>query len=138
MISGRHSLLGRAGYGAGVSFVALLLVATSVFADRRWDPENVEASDRKAKLVVSPTYPVKAWRERRQGRVIVCFDIRADGRVRKAFVLASSNRVFNKSALKAVRLSKFEEREPGTEPEDSCRTFRFLLEPEKVAASVTP
>lgn len=138
MSSAKHSWCKLPGGTPGIAVVVALLAVTAASADPLWEPDAVEASDRKAVLVVSPSYPEKAWRQRRQGRVIVCFDIQANGRTKKAYVLASSNRVFNKSALKAVRLSRFEELDAGTEPEDSCRTFQFLLEPEKAAATTTP
>lgn len=89
------------------------------------DPERVPL------FTVIPDYPKVARRDRVEGEVQVCFDITRDGRTRRIAVRKSSHRVFEKPAIRAVRVSTYE-----ALPDDavmsgikSCRTFRFTLEP---------
>lgn len=107
-----------------------VLLASPALAQEFWSPKTKEAIDRKPVLTITPTYPKKAREYRRQGRVVVCFGIRADGRVRKPYVLASTSREFSKPALRAIAQSKFEPVADGTPELEACRTFRFTLEPE--------
>ncbi len=80
---------------------------------------------------VMPDYPKIARRDRIEGEVQVCFEVTRDGRTRRIAVRRSTNRVFEKPAIRAVRASSY-----APLPKDApmsgikaCRTFRFTLEP---------
>ncbi len=57
-----------------------------------------------------PTYPPAAARNRQDGSVDVEFTVAADGSVQNAKVVNSSSRVFDSSALSAIKSAKFEPR----------------------------
>jgi TonB family protein len=80
---------------------------------------------------VVPVYPEQARRERIEGDVEVCFNIDREGRTSRARVRHSTNRIFEKPAVLAVRASSYtalppEKRLSGIK---TCRTFRFRLLP---------
>lgn len=92
---------------------------------------NAEAKDRVPIHTLIPDYPHKAWLERIEGDVEVCFNVTRGGRPYNIRVRKSDNRVFEKPARRAVKLSSFE-----AVPDDqklpqikTCRTFQFRLEP---------
>ncbi len=107
-----------------------LLPATLVAepAQETWRVDNLEALKRKPVLTVSPNYPAKPRRERREGRVIVCFKIYPDGSVRKPYVFASSDRAFNRTSLRAIKASRFVAIDDSDERIDACRTYRYRLD----------
>jgi TonB family protein len=79
---------------------------------------------------VAPVYPEIARRDRVEGDVQVCFNVDRKGRPYRIAVRSSSNRVFEKPSMRAVRASRYapvpEEREvPAIK---TCRTFQFRLE----------
>lgn len=85
---------------------------------------------------VMPDYPKIARRDRIEGEVQVCFDITREGRTRRIAVRKSTNRLFEKSAMRAIRASTYvalpkDAEVPGIK---ACRTFRFTLEPVVVEA----
>jgi protein TonB len=59
---------------------------------------------------VQPVYPAAAEVRGLEGWVLVEFDVRADGGVANAFVVESSNRMFEKAALNAVYGFRFKPR----------------------------
>ena len=59
---------------------------------------------------VQPVYPAAAQARGLEGWVLVEFDVRADGGVANAFVVESSSRIFEKSALNAVYRFRFKPR----------------------------
>ena len=80
---------------------------------------------------VIPDYPELARRDRVEGSVQVCFNISRRGYPRRIAVRHSTNRLFEKVAMKAVRKSTWlplpeDEEMPGIK---ACRTFRFSLVP---------
>jgi TonB family protein len=80
---------------------------------------------------VVPTYPEKARRQRIEGTVQVCFNIDRKGKTYRIAVRSSSNRLFEKPSIKAVRESSYrplaeDASDPGIK---SCRTFHFFLDP---------
>ena len=80
---------------------------------------------------VMPHYPKTARRDRIEGEVQVCFEITRAGRTRRIAVRKSTNRVFEKPAIRAVRASTYVPL-PKDAPMSgikACRTFRFALEP---------
>jgi TonB family protein len=87
-------------------------------------------TERKPLHTVVPDYPKEARRDRLEGEVQVCFKITRNGAPWRIAVRKSTNRVFEKAALKAVRESTFVPLLPGEEASNikACRTFRFYLE----------
>jgi TonB family protein len=79
---------------------------------------------------VAPAYPDVARRERIEGDVRVCFNVDRRGRPYRIAVRSSTNRVFEKPAIRAIRASRYQpvpkdQEVPGIK---TCRTFRFRLE----------
>jgi protein TonB len=88
-------------------------------------------SERTPLYTVVPAYPEEARRARVEGEVQVCFKVGRDGRTSRVAVRRSTNRVFEKPARDAVRLSTYkpladDQKLSGIK---SCRTFRFFLSP---------
>jgi len=115
--------------------LAVLVVSVSVFAADDEQPIVARivdsSSDRVPQLTVAPKYPRKARRDRIEGEVQVCFDIDREGQTHRISVRNSTNRVFEKPSINAVRASSFrpmqkDERVPLIK---YCRTFVFALEP---------
>lgn len=113
--------------------VAFCLFASMAVADD--DPLVArvidEQTERTPKYTVVPKYPRKARRDRVEGEVQVCFDVDKKGRTRRIAVRRSSNRIFEKPSIRAIRASTFLPLQPGEELQaiKSCRTFVFSLVP---------
>ena len=109
----------------------LLLLACAAFATE----DAVTFVDRNLKRTpvntVFPEYPRKAWRDRVEGDVVVCFHIDQSGKPVGVRVRQSSHRVFERPAVRAVRRSRYLPLAADEQPSavKSCRTFRFRLEP---------
>ena len=88
-------------------------------------------SDRQPTVTAVPQYPKKARRDRVEGEATVCYFIDSKGRVRKPAVRQSSNRIFEKPSLKAIKQSSYELLRPDQNLSSvkTCRTYRFLLNP---------
>jgi TonB family protein len=88
-------------------------------------------TDRVPLLTAFPTYPSIARRDRIQGEVTVCFNIKQDGRISRAKLQDSSHRIFKKPVLRAIKKSTFEPLGPSQilATAKTCRTYRFRLEP---------
>lgn len=118
---------------AGGAYAQTSDVSMSAPLDRL-DPLAPVESDAKERVpihTVIPNYPHKAWLERVEGDVEVCFYVTRGGRPYNIRVRASDSRIFEKPARRAVKLSAFE-----AVPDDqklqqikTCRTFLFRLEP---------
>ena len=70
-----------------------------------------------------------ARRDRIEGDVQVCFKVDRQGRPYRIAVRTSSDRVFEKPAIRAIRASRYQPL-PDSEPVPAiktCRTFRFRL-----------
>ena len=112
-------------------FPVLLLCTASQAADEgRLTPPGDHGGERVPLNTVAPAYPAAARRERIEGDVQVCFDVDRKGRPYRIAVRRSSNRVFEKPAIRAIRASRYQ---PVPEGEaapaiKTCRTFRFRLE----------
>ena len=90
-----------------------------------------DSQDRVPLSTVAPAYPDAARRDRIEGDVQVCFNVDRDGRPYRIAVRSSSNRIFEKPAIRAIRASRYQPL-PRGEPVPAiktCRTFRFRLEP---------
>ena len=80
---------------------------------------------------VVPAYPKRARRERLEGEVQVCFYVNRDGEPYRIAVRKSTHRIFEKSARRAVRDSRFVPLKEGEKHSGikNCRTFTFKLDP---------
>jgi TonB family protein len=80
---------------------------------------------------VVPIYPDLARRERLEGDVQVCFNVDRSGIPHRVRVRRSTNRIFEKPSLLAVRASTYQPLPEGRKPSGikTCRTFRFRLNP---------
>ena len=79
---------------------------------------------------VAPIYPAIAEARGLEGWVLVEFDVRPDGGVANAFVVDSSNRLFEKSALAAVHKFRFKPRVVDGVPQRSAglqNLFRYEI-----------
>ena len=118
---------------SGFLVLTMLLTATTLRAEDDADVTHLvdDTSERMPQQTVVPIYPERALRDRIQGVVEVCFDVDREGRTSRIAVRHSSNRLFEKPSLLAVRGSSYV-----PVPENkvlsgikTCRTFRFLLDP---------
>ena len=108
----------------------LLLWATGIAAD---EPSVTYLEDESHERVplntVAPVYPSVARRDRIEGDVQVCFKVDREGRPFRIAVRTSTNRVFEKPAIRAIRASRYQPL-PDGQPVPAiktCRTFRFRL-----------
>jgi TonB family protein len=115
--------------------VVAVLAALSVTAYAAGTPEVTHLTNnddgRKPLKTVVPVYPELARRERLEGKVQVCFNIRKNGTTHRVRVRRSTNRIFEKPSLRAVRASTYEALAEGSKPSGikTCRTFTFRLDP---------
>jgi TonB family protein len=86
--------------------------------------------DRVPLNTVAPVYPAVARRDRIEGDVQVCFNVNREGRPYRIAVRTSSNRIFEKPAIRAIRASRYQPLPQGQAVPaiKTCRTFRFRLE----------
>ena len=112
--------------------LALLFLASPVVAGdvEELSPE-LAGTERVPTFTLIPDYPKIARRDRIEGEVQVCFEITRNGQTRRIAVRKSTNRVFEKPAMQAVRASRYEPLPSNTRLSGvkTCRTFRFSLEP---------
>ncbi len=95
---------------------------------------------------IVPMYPKRALSDRIEGEVQVCFNVDREGRTSKIAVRRSSNRLFEKPAMLAIRESTYAPSPQGEKLSGikTCRTFRFLLDavaievPDELSADVEP
>ena len=117
-----------------ISVACLCVAVIPVFADASEGVARVDSrTDRVPLQTVIPEYPPIARRDRVEGTVQVCFNISRDGYPRRIAVRHSTDRHFEKVAMKAVRRSTWKPLAPGQELSGvkACRTFRFSLVPTK-------
>jgi len=114
----------------GCLVTAALLAAGTAAADAPETHLEDGSHERVPLNTVAPAYPEAARRDRIEGDVQVCFNVDREGRPYRIAVRSSSNRAFEKPAIRAIRASRYQ-----PVPEDrevpaikTCRTFRFRLE----------
>jgi TonB family protein len=90
-----------------------------------------DTGDRMPLQTMVPVYPDRALADRIEGEVQVCFNVDREGRTSRIAVRRSSNRLFEKPAMLAIRGSSYTPLQGGEELSGikTCRTFRFLLDP---------
>lgn len=113
--------------------LAMTLAVSIGLADDDSDGTHLtdDSSDRKPLQTMVPEYPQRARRERLEGEVQVCFNVDREGRTSRIAVRRSSNRIFEKPAMLAIRASTYQALPKGRKPSGikTCRTFRFHLTP---------
>jgi len=127
----RQAIWRTSGFPKAIVPIALAcLLAPTLCAGDAQEPEPVD-TERKPSFTMMPDYPKIARRDRIEGEVQVCFEITRDGRTRRIAVRRSTNRVFEKPAIRAVRASSYVplSRDAVVSGIKTCRTFRFTLEP---------
>jgi TonB family protein len=89
------------------------------------------STERMPEVTAFPKYPSIARRDRIEGEVTVCFTIDSRGRVREPSIVSSTDKIFEKPALRAIKDSSFEPLAEDEErsAEKACRTYRFRLDP---------
>ena len=113
-----------------LAITLLVLMVAPVGAQTGVD--NIDSdTDRVPLLTAVPDYPEVARRDRIEGSVQVCFNISRRGFPRRIAVRHSTNRVFEKPAMKAVRKSTWQPLPSDVQMSGikACRTFRFSLVP---------
>jgi len=113
------------------TLVSLLIASTVVAGDVEEASHGLTRTERVPAFTLIPAYPKIARRDRVEGEVQVCFEITRSGRTRRIAVRKSTNRVFEKPSIRAVRASRYEPLPSNAELSGvkTCRTFRFSLEP---------
>lgn len=109
---------------------AIVLLAAPALAQDGVIQEDSD-TDRVPLHTVIPEYPKLARRDRVEGEVQVCFNISRSGHPRRIAVRTSTNRLFERPSMAAVRQSTWvpltkDEEVPGIK---ACRSFRFSLIP---------
>ncbi len=109
------------------------LFAAAVAAEVDSDVTHLtdDTGNRMPMQTVVPIYPERAFADRIEGEVQVCFNVDREGRTSRIAVRRSSNRLFEKPAMLAIRGSTYAPLPEGEELSGikTCRTFRFLLDP---------
>jgi TonB family protein len=125
--------------GTDVFRAVITLAAFFLAGQAAGTPEVTHLTDndggRKPVKTVVPTYPELARRERLEGEVQVCFNVRKNGTTHRVRVRRSTNRIFEKPSVRAVRASTYKILPEGTRPSGikTCRTFTFRLDPVPVS-----
>ena len=113
--------------------LGVLVAASTAFAQEGSELTHLmdDPGDRKPLQTIVPAYPQRALEDRIQGEVEVCFNVDREGRTSRIAVRHSSNRIFEKPALLAIRASSYTPLPAGKPLSGikTCRTFRFLLDP---------
>lgn len=122
--------------GGAAAFIAGFASASDE-AIARYIDDN---TDRIPKQTVVPVYPQTARRDRVEGQVQVCYYVDRKGRPYNVAVRKSSNRIFERPALRAIKASRYHQLQKDEQSSKlkTCRTFLFELEPivvEKTASS---
>lgn len=123
----------RPGWAAAVLAAGLVLNFLPARADDAASVTHLidDTGERMPLNTVVPVYPEQARRERVEGDVEVCFNIDREGRTSRVRVRHSSNRIFERPSVLAVRASSYTELPPEKRLSGikTCRTFRFRLLP---------
>lgn len=87
--------------------------------------------ERTPAITAFPKYPSIARRDRVEGEATVCFTVNAKGQVIRPGIRSSSDKVFERPAMEAIRASTFEPLKAGETKSNvkTCRIYRFKLAP---------
>ena len=113
----------------GILTVVVVTAAAFVLAVDRVRAADDDTTRTPLRTVV-PEYPEMARRDRVEGDVQVCFNVDRKGNPFRIAVRSSTNRVFEKPAIRAVRSSRYQPlpKEIELSGIKTCRTFRFRLD----------
>ena len=111
-------------------YATCLLALGSANGDEGITHADDDSHERVPLNTVAPAYPEVARRDRIEGDVQVCFNVDREGRPYRIAVRSSTNRVFEKPAIRAIRASRYlpVAKEQDVPAIKTCRTFRFRLE----------
>lgn len=98
------------------------------------------STDRTPAKTAFPIYPRIARRDRIEGDATVCFKIDMRGKIRAVKMKNYTHRIFRRPALRAIKASSFEPVRPHEvmSVSQTCRTYRFRLEPLVVERTTNP
>ena len=120
---------------ACVAPILVLFTIRVALAQANSQPLDVYSGDsalrREPAATVFPEYPEEARFFRLEGETTVCFRINAQGEVIRPRVARSTDRIFERPSLRAIRASAFTPLEFGeiASAADVCRVYRFRLNP---------
>ena len=111
-------------------YVVCVLAAGAANGDDGVTHAEDDSHERVPLNTVAPAYPEVARRDRIEGDVQVCFNVDREGRPYRIAVRSSTNRVFEKPAIRAIRASRYQPvlKDREVPAIKTCRTFRFRLE----------
>ena len=91
------------------------------------DQTEIPTTRVKVRALTAPVYPQTALEKGITGRVVVCFDVDALGLVSNVSVLESSNSLFDRPTIDAIRASLFSPASIEGKSIDStaCRIFKY-------------
>lgn len=116
-----------------VTVCAALLTGNALAQDAANDARRAPALTRERIPLNSavPEYPEDARRDRLEGEARVCFRVDERGEVVRPKISSTTDRVFRKPTLEAIRASTFRPLPPGetASPLETCRTYRYRLDP---------
>jgi len=83
----------------------------------------------KPELMVAPKYPLRAIREAREGKVVVCFKVDAEGRILEPRIVELSHPIFKDPTLDALLRSRYAPWAAGRgrPARPGCRSYRYEL-----------
>lgn len=116
-----------------VTVCAALLAGNALGQDAANDARRAPALTRERIPLNSavPEYPESARRDRLEGEARVCFRVDERGEVVRPKISSTTDRVFRKPTLEAIRASTFRPLPAGetASPLETCRTYRYRLDP---------
>ncbi|HUQ51809.1 MAG TPA: energy transducer TonB [Gammaproteobacteria bacterium] len=80
------------------------------------------------RVTATPRYPIAAIREAKQGRVVTCFLVDAEGVIVEPEIIELSDEVFREPILVALSRSRYEARQADSALRPSCRSYTFSLD----------
>lgn len=78
-------------------------------------------------VMATPTYPIQAVREAKQGRAVVCFEVDSTGTVRDPQFIELTDEIFRGPSLDALMLSQYQGWSGGGN-RPACRSFVYVLD----------
>lgn len=78
--------------------------------------------------MATPYYPRQAIREAKQGRVVTCFFVDAEGLIVNPQIVELSDEVFRAPTLEALERSRYRSWTAGVESRPGCRSFIYRLD----------
>lgn len=79
-------------------------------------------------VMASPSYPLEAIKEAKEGHAVVCFLVDASGAVSDAEILELSDRVFESTTLRAIGRSHYRPSSGVEALRPGCRQFTYELQ----------